>query len=150
MESGSRIVAVAPARAIYFFEIFGCKKFAGLRRRFWCPSPVGQNAAPLLILWRSENFAPFRQPEQNPFIRVVTTDDKKIKTFINQTMKSKKRISPLAPATRTPAAAPAGPKHTEITREVIAACAYTIWEQAGRPNGRDLEFWVQAEQQLKK
>jgi hypothetical protein len=65
-------------------------------------------------------------------------------------MKSKKRISPLAPATRTPAVAPASPKHAEITQEVIAACAYSIWEQAGRPNGRDLEFWVQAEQQLKK
>lgn len=65
-------------------------------------------------------------------------------------MKIKKRISPVAPAANTPAAAPAGPKPAEITQDVIAACAYTIWEQAGRPNGRDLEFWVQAEQQLKK
>jgi hypothetical protein len=47
--------------------------------------PVGQNTASLLILWRLENFAPFRPTEQNPFIRVVTTDDEIIKTFINQT-----------------------------------------------------------------
>lgn len=36
-----------------------------------------------------------------------------------------------------------------ITTEVIAARAYTLWEQAGRPNGRDQEYWLQAENQLK-
>ena len=36
-----------------------------------------------------------------------------------------------------------------ITTDAIAACAYTLWEQSGRPHGRDTEFWFQAEQKLK-
>jgi hypothetical protein len=30
-------------------------------------------------------------------------------------------------------------------REEIRALAYELWEQNGRPAGRDLEFWLQAE-----
>ena len=30
----------------------------------------------------------------------------------------------------------------------IAGLAYGLWEQAGRPDGRDQEFWFKAEQQL--
>jgi DUF2934 family protein len=30
----------------------------------------------------------------------------------------------------------------------IACVAYGLWEQAGRPAGRDREFWFEAEQQL--
>ena len=30
----------------------------------------------------------------------------------------------------------------------IAGLAYGLWEQAGRPAGRDQEFWFKAEQQL--
>jgi len=26
--------------------------------------------------------------------------------------------------------------------------AYALWEQAGRPDGQDKEFWAQAEQEL--
>ena len=33
--------------------------------------------------------------------------------------------------------------------ERIANCAYLIWEREGRPDGRDVEFWLQAEAQLK-
>lgn len=29
--------------------------------------------------------------------------------------------------------------------EVIAMLAELLWEQAGRPEGRDTEFWLQAE-----
>jgi hypothetical protein len=36
------------------------------------------------------------------------------------------------------------------TREEIALCAHQIWEQAGRPDGRDMEHWLQAEAQLRK
>ena len=32
--------------------------------------------------------------------------------------------------------------HNEVTNR-----AYRLWENAGRPHGRDLEFWVQAEAQ---
>jgi hypothetical protein len=37
----------------------------------------------------------------------------------------------------------------QITTEKIAACAYILWEKAGRPPGRDVEYWLQAEAQLK-
>ena len=30
----------------------------------------------------------------------------------------------------------------------VANRAYQFWEQAGRPHGRDLEFWVQAEAEV--
>lgn len=36
------------------------------------------------------------------------------------------------------------------TREEIALCAHQIWEEAGRPDGRDLEHWLQAEARLQK
>ena len=34
------------------------------------------------------------------------------------------------------------------TREEIAICAYLIWEKEGRPAGRTIEDWLQAETQL--
>jgi hypothetical protein len=34
------------------------------------------------------------------------------------------------------------------TREQIAPCAYYIWQAEGRPDGRDVEHWLQAELQL--
>ena len=35
---------------------------------------------------------------------------------------------------------------TEITPNTeVASRAYHLWEQAGRPHGRDLEFWIKAE-----
>jgi hypothetical protein len=36
----------------------------------------------------------------------------------------------------------------DITSDCIASRAYSLWENAGRPQGRDMEFWFQAEQQL--
>ena len=38
---------------------------------------------------------------------------------------------------------PPHPKHDEI-----AALAHQIWEKNGRPAGRDVQFWLQAEQSL--
>jgi Protein of unknown function (DUF2934) len=35
-----------------------------------------------------------------------------------------------------------------LTREKIASTAYNLWEQAGHPSARELDFWLQAEQQL--
>ncbi|HZI32049.1 MAG TPA: DUF2934 domain-containing protein, partial [Candidatus Binatia bacterium] len=43
-----------------------------------------------------------------------------------------------------PAAAISAPRQ-EITTETIATRAYTLWEKDGRPNGRDAEYWFQAE-----
>jgi Protein of unknown function (DUF2934) len=37
---------------------------------------------------------------------------------------------------------------TRATHEEIAVCAYFIWEHEGRPEGRALDHWLQAELQL--
>ena len=38
---------------------------------------------------------------------------------------------------------------TEIpTTEAIATLAYEYWEADGRPNGKDIEHWLKAEQTL--
>jgi hypothetical protein len=41
------------------------------------------------------------------------------------------------------------PTETFISQELIAARAYDIWEQAGRPEGQELEHWFQAESELR-
>jgi Protein of unknown function (DUF2934) len=35
-----------------------------------------------------------------------------------------------------------------MRRLQVRARAYELWEQAGRPAGRDLEFWLEAERQV--
>ena len=83
---------------------------------------------------------------------------------ITKTVKSKARktiapkaakrttVSPAAKKTaakRKPAeAAPTVPA-LEITSDQIARRAYFIWEQQGRPAGKEREHWILAEQQLK-
>src|SRR6266705_2095195 len=37
---------------------------------------------------------------------------------------------------------------TKAAGEKIAGVAYTLWERAGRPSGRDEEFWLEAERQI--
>jgi hypothetical protein len=37
---------------------------------------------------------------------------------------------------------------SEATKDEIAVCAYFIWEQEGKPVGRALDHWLQAELQL--
>jgi len=37
-----------------------------------------------------------------------------------------------------------GPTHDEI-----ALCAYSLWEQQGRPQNQEVEIWLQAETQLR-
>jgi hypothetical protein len=37
---------------------------------------------------------------------------------------------------------------SEATEDEIAVCAYFIWEQEGKPEGRALDHWLQAELQL--
>ena len=36
-------------------------------------------------------------------------------------------------------------KRWEVLKVEIEAIAYTLWEEAGRPEGKDFDFWVQAE-----
>jgi hypothetical protein len=38
---------------------------------------------------------------------------------------------------------------TQPTEKEIKARAYEIWERDGRPEGREDEFWQQAEQELR-
>jgi hypothetical protein len=33
-------------------------------------------------------------------------------------------------------------------RARITARAYQMWEQAGRPSGRDIDFWLEAEREI--
>ena len=33
-------------------------------------------------------------------------------------------------------------------RDHIARRAYQLWEESGRPNGRDLDFWLEAERKI--
>jgi hypothetical protein len=35
-----------------------------------------------------------------------------------------------------------------MRRQEVRARAYELWEKAGRPIGRDVEFWLEAERQL--
>lgn len=39
---------------------------------------------------------------------------------------------------------------TNISETQIGLLAYQLWEAAGHPMGRDLDFWLQAETQLQK
>ncbi len=48
---------------------------------------------------------------------------------------------------RTPAASSTAGGGT--TREKIAARAYEIWQESGRPEGKDLENWYRAERELR-
>jgi len=34
------------------------------------------------------------------------------------------------------------------SHEEVASLAYQIWEQRGHPQGQDVEFWLEAEQQI--
>ena len=88
-----------------------------------------------------------------------------MKTAKSKTSKPKKTAKPAAvavvapvrkAAVKLPAAkvstaktqAPAADPRREITSDCIASRAYSLWEQQGRPQGRDLEFWLQAKTQL--
>jgi Protein of unknown function (DUF2934) len=39
-------------------------------------------------------------------------------------------------------------QNTRRRRHETRARAYALWEQAGRPSGRDEQFWLQAEREL--
>jgi len=58
------------------------------------------------------------------------------------TTTKKPRKAPAAPA--APAARAGAPTHEEIARR-----AYELYEQSGFGGGRDVEFWAEAERQLR-
>src|SRR5262245_55201000 len=41
------------------------------------------------------------------------------------------------------------PKTTKSSNDEIEQIAHSIWEQEGRPDGRSLEHWLRAEEQLR-
>lgn len=49
----------------------------------------------------------------------------------------------------TPVKRIAATPRPEPTHDEIALCAMTIWEEEGRPQGRDLEHWLLAETRLR-
>ncbi|MEN9575063.1 MAG: hypothetical protein RL514_2918 [Verrucomicrobiota bacterium] len=57
-------------------------------------------------------------------------------------MSAKPKPGPVAKRTPSPA-------RPEPTRDEIALCAQSIWEEEGRPHGRDLEHWLRAETRLR-
>jgi len=71
--------------------------------------------------------------------------------------KSKKSAAPAPAAVSATSTAtvnpvppqPKGAANGQITTASIATRAYILWEQAGRPAGRDVEYWLLAEAQLK-
>ncbi len=63
---------------------------------------------------------------------------------------TKPRSAPAKPGTaavRTKKA-PGAPGF-ESSHDIIAARAYEIFERSGRPHGRDVEFWLEAERLVK-
>jgi hypothetical protein len=52
-------------------------------------------------------------------------------------------------ATAAPAAVKSTASRRKITTDLIAARAYILWEQQGRPHGHDVANWLLAESQLK-
>jgi hypothetical protein len=86
------------------------------------------------------------------------TDKKPIKNMKLMTKAKTKKtpastqaaVGPSRPTTAVEATStPMSGMGRQITTECIASRAYTLWEQAGRPQGRDLDLWLQAESQLK-
>jgi hypothetical protein len=61
----------------------------------------------------------------------------------NSTNKSTKAVRTTVAAKVSHASSVAAPTHAEV-----AARAYEIYEREGRPEGRHLEHWVQAETEL--
>jgi hypothetical protein len=67
-------------------------------------------------------------------------------------MKSTKKMtnSARAPATPPRAAKPIAPALPMPASKEIAIRAYQIYANAGRPTGREVEFWLEAERQLQR
>ncbi len=89
----------------------------------------------------------------------LTANETNTTTMKTKTKKStattSKRIAVAPKSTKksTPTPQPANAREAkptfEITTERISICAHAIWEEQGRPQGRELEHWLQAESQLK-
>jgi Protein of unknown function (DUF2934) len=62
------------------------------------------------------------------------------------------RSSATGPATSTQAATACcdrGCGQQSVAAEAIRSCAYGKWENAGKPTGDGIRFWLEAEQELR-
>ena len=75
----------------------------------------------------------------------------KAKAKVKAKPRPAKAVKASAPKPRATKPAPAAARVSfpRITTEQIASRAYFIWEQHGRPSGREGEHWQMAEQQLR-
>jgi hypothetical protein len=64
-------------------------------------------------------------------------------------MKSKTRELNFPPATKGPGLSNPSIRRREPTHDEISAYARTHWDKAGRPEGRDMAFWLEAERKLR-
>jgi|GEM_PF-2813066 len=106
--------------------------------------------------------SPKKTVTPKPIAKTIAAKKTVVPTKPATAKKTTKKASPKTAApqaavlTKTVAKAPpltpaAGllPLRREISTEEIATRAYLLWEQRGRPHGRDVELWVEAESQLK-
>lgn len=77
------------------------------------------------------------------------TKTKKTQTSTAPTATTRARQSLVTATVAQTSSMPTHSANRQITADCIASCAYSLWEQAGRPQGRDVEHWLQAEFQLK-
>lgn len=55
-----------------------------------------------------------------------------------------------SPPSTKPERPPANPtrQHIEVADDAIRVLAYSLWEKAGRPEGGDVDLWLEARRQL--
>jgi len=86
-------------------------------------------------------------------IKTVKSKDTKIATktpaAVRTPKTSVKRTPALAAKAVVATAVPVPTPRLEITKELIAARAYILWEKQGKPHGHDVANWLLAESQLK-
>ena len=82
-------------------------------------------------------------------VKTGKTKTKKSTRTINQRAAAAPKTTKKSVATPKPAKAREAKPVFEITTERISIRAHAIWEEQGRPQGRELEHWLQAESQLK-
>ncbi len=91
------------------------------------------------------------KPSRTAALVKVAAPKAKAKAKVKAKTRPAKAVKASAPKPRATKPAPAAARVSfpRITAEQIASRAYFIWEQHGRPSGREGEHWQMAEQQLR-
>jgi len=82
-------------------------------------------------------------------VKTSKTKTKKTIVATNKRTAMAPKSAKTSAATPKPAQAREAKPVFEITTERISIRAHAIWEEQGRPQGRELEHWLLAERQLK-